>query len=204
MKTSRRNALKQMSFALLAGFSPLAGFGSSVKNRQFTGEEMYRGIFFAEGEFARLIPEIQSLKAAYAPSQPTGPQVETVRRQLIDHLKQTDAAFFTRFKTALMSQNVLAVQQQLRIASEQTAQTLKTLYNSPTGQGNKYQVKKVADSSQGVAIVVVNVVACVDVIYILCSATIFEDEQIATTQKASPLLIEQIAFSICSVVRSIA
>ncbi|GAB3794154.1 hypothetical protein GCM10028819_07030 [Spirosoma humi] len=204
MKTSRRNALKQMSFALLAGFSPLAGFGSTGKSRPFTGEEMYRGIFFAEGEFARLIPEIQSLKAAYAPSQPTGPQVETVRRQLIDQLKQTDAAFFTRFKTALMSQNVLVVQQQLRTASERTAQSLKTLYSTPASQGNGYQLTKVANSGQGAVIVVANVVACVDVIYILCSATIFEDEQIATTQKASPLLIEQIAFSICSATRSIA
>ncbi|AKD55838.1 hypothetical protein [Spirosoma radiotolerans] len=204
MKTSRRSALKQLSFALLAGFSPLAGFGSSEKNRLFTGEEMYRGIFFAEGQFARLIPEIQSLKAAYATSQPTGVQVETVRRQIIDHLKQTDAAFFTRFKAALLSQNVLTIQQQLRTASERTAQTLKTLYSSPTSEGSGYQLKKVADSSQGAVIVVVNVVACVDVIYILSAATIFEDEQIATTQKASPLLIEQIAFSICSVVRTAA
>lgn len=193
-----------MSFAIIAGFSPLAGFSSSIKNKQFTGEEMYRGIFFAEGQFAKLIPEIQSLKAAYASSKPAGIQVETLRQQIIDHLKQTDAAFFARFKAALMSQNVLAVQQQLRTASDRTAQTLKTLYTSPLSERNGYQLKKVADVSQGAVIVVANVVACVDVIYILCSATIFEDEQIATTQKASSLLIEQIAFSICSVVPSIA
>ena len=202
METSRRNALKRLGSALLVGLSPLSVFSSAPKNRSFTGEEMYRGIFFAEGEFARLIPEMQSLKAAYALAPASNGQAEDVRRQLINHLKQTDGAFFIKFKAALMSQDVLCVQRQLQTASERTARSLDKLYNSPANQTSDYQLKKrVMESGQGVVLLVANAVACVNVIYILCASSI---EELSVVRKASPLLIEQIAVSICTATREVA
>ncbi|AQG80666.1 hypothetical protein [Spirosoma montaniterrae] len=205
MNKSRRDVLKRMSLAALAGFTPLYGFSDATKKRIVTGEDMYRGIFFAEGAFAQLIPEIQSLKMAYAPASLAGSQVETVRRQIIDHLRQSDTAFFTKFKAALMSHDVQCVERQLRSASERTAKTLDILYNSSTATNNGYRLrKKPMAPGQGEVLLVANAVACVNVIYILCSAAIFDQEEVVGTQQASPLLLEQMALSICAVAPTLA
>lgn len=205
MQTSRRNALKWIGGSVAAALTPLLSYShSTTKPRSFTGEDMYRGIFFAEGEFAKLIPEITSLKAHTSARLTTNQSDHKtqVRQQIIQTIKQRDALFFDRFEAAMMSQNVLNVQRMLMLASANTSKAVASLYGSSgtaTGQ-YRYETQSVsskASSQTGMAIIVVNAIACVDVIYILVSATIFEQEQMASVPNASTLLIEQIALSVC-------
>ncbi|UFH55073.1 hypothetical protein [Spirosoma sp. KNUC1025] len=212
MKTSRRNALKWMGGSLAATLTPFLSYSRSTHSTAFTGEDMYRGIFFGEGEFANLIPEMKSLKAAYPQKHQTTEQLNhatEVRRHIIQAIKEKDALFFDQFKASMTSQNVFTIKRSLLTASANTSAAVEALYG-PAGKasGNYRYEKRSGNTGMGTVLLVENAVACINVIYILAAAIIVssghDEEELVSTKNSSSLLIEQIAASVCKATRTMA
>lgn len=80
--------------------------------REYTGEEMFRSIYFLEGDFVSEIRTLSALKdnvSSYSltPSQMAARQ--EMNDDLIKQINKLDPAFFERFKTQLASDNMYSL-----------------------------------------------------------------------------------------------
>jgi len=92
-----------------------------------SGEDLYRGIIFADGPVADLLPEIRD---QIRPSLDRGnPRLQRAvalfQDQLIDALARRDPAFFTTFEGAMRSGDRLRIREALHGAARLTVETLR-------------------------------------------------------------------------------
>ena len=103
----------------------LASWGSIANNKKLTyhltGEEMFKGIFFMEGRYAEMIPELKATKTAYFADQLSNDEksaLKAVRTQLVESIKAENPLFFDNFKATLQTANPDAVKAELKEAQE--------------------------------------------------------------------------------------
>jgi len=85
----------------------------------YTGETLFRGIFFAEGAVSEKIPELQRAKIAFGLGDLNAKQraaVQNLEDSLISRFKKVDPAYFVGFQREIQSGDQLRVQGKLRQA----------------------------------------------------------------------------------------
>ncbi|MFF2886254.1 sporulation delaying protein family toxin [Paenibacillus sp. NPDC057967] len=121
--------MKKMLIFFLAlvigtGFS-LQGNSTAVANGKlaiFTGEQLFAGLFFAQGEVAkRLSPTLYSKELLAAANTP---EALLAAKDVINKVKTQDAQFFSYFKSAIESKNPL----QIQMAFERGGELLISIY----------------------------------------------------------------------------
>jgi SdpC family antimicrobial peptide len=103
----------------------LTTWSSIASNKKLTyhlsGEEMFKGVFFMEGKYAELIPELKATKLTYFSEQLSAEEnaaLQTVRNQLIESIKADNPHFFDDFKATLQVANPAAIKEELKLAQE--------------------------------------------------------------------------------------
>jgi SdpC family antimicrobial peptide len=98
----------------------LASWGSIANNKKLTyhltGEEMFRGVFFVEGQYAEMIPELKAAKTTYYSEQLSAKEntaLASVRNQIIESIKADNPAFFDDFKFALQTASPSVVKEKI-------------------------------------------------------------------------------------------
>lgn len=109
---------------------------------RFSGEDMFRGLFFLEGQYAQAIPELQSLRMSY--SQPlmkatNQAALTQLRHEMIQRIKAQRPHYFEQFRAAMESGNYLTVQAALAEGKTVATKTVERLYNLDTRQLVKFQ-----------------------------------------------------------------
>jgi SdpC family antimicrobial peptide len=87
-----------------AGDTPLQA-PSAPEETRFTGEEVFRGLVFAEGPVAQRVPELTAPIRAEQPDwdEEQRAVVAGWRRELVGDMRALDASFFDRFGEAMQS-----------------------------------------------------------------------------------------------------
>ncbi|UFH55070.1 hypothetical protein [Spirosoma sp. KNUC1025] len=118
--------------------SPLTGRANSG----FSGEDMFRGLFFLEGQYAKAIPELQSLRMSYS-QQLVKPAHQAVlnqmRTEMIQAIKAQQPHYFDQFRAALESGNFVKVQAALNEGKTLATKTVERLYNLDSHQLEQLQ-----------------------------------------------------------------
>jgi SdpC family antimicrobial peptide len=206
----------------------LASWGSIANNKKLTyhltGEEMFRGVFFVEGQYAEMIPELKAAKAAYLSDQLSVKEyaaLASVRTQIIESIKADNPAYFDEFKFALQTASPETIKE--KIVEAQTLLTNKALELSNISksdlkedvkateaflekQGNnvdKNALKKFMgqmakdnnlQANNGTGLCIFLFLF----IFLVLVIGVVED-MVASSKNSSSLMIEQVVGSICSI-----
>ncbi|WP_020607445.1 hypothetical protein [Spirosoma spitsbergense] len=136
---------------LAASWSSEAAKPLTAKHR-YTGEEMFRGLFFLEGRYANAIPELQSLSLSYSnkvAKATAQARIGKTRNQLIAAIRATNPAYFTELQTALESGNPLKVQSTIQEGRQVVMRATGKLYHLNTDQIEKFQKQATKLSAAG-------------------------------------------------------
>ncbi|SCW86910.1 antimicrobial peptide, SdpC family [Paenibacillus tianmuensis] len=102
-----------------------AGTGSKQK---YSGEQIFRGLVFGQGEVARLFPSIWPEEMLVKLS---NPQAFAVTEQLVQQIKELDPTYFDLLEKAAYSGNHLQVRNALAQGGELVEKTVKNLQLNP-------------------------------------------------------------------------
>ncbi|WP_266364734.1 hypothetical protein [Tellurirhabdus rosea] len=115
----------------------------TTKHR-YSGEEMFRGLFFLEGRYAQALPELQSLSLSYSNKMAKAADKATVdrqRHQILAAIRAERPAFFDEFRRALESGNHLKIQAALRDGRQQMTGAVERLYKVDASQLARLQAQ---------------------------------------------------------------
>ncbi|TGE16822.1 hypothetical protein [Hymenobacter elongatus] len=91
---------------------------AATKAENYTGEALYRGIFFFDGEVATKIPAFDSYRLTIGKGLAQNPTLATVRRRNIDAMvsaaRRLDPTYFDRLKQAIASQDFQRVKDAIK------------------------------------------------------------------------------------------
>lgn len=90
-------------------------------NKSFTGEEIYRGIIFGQGEVARLFPELWTKEKLELAN--TSEAIETVNYYM-EKIKEKDNSFFENVKKYVNSRNPYAIDNIFKRGTEHVIEIL--------------------------------------------------------------------------------
>ena len=160
----------------------------TAKHR-YSGEEMFRGLFFVEGRYAEAIPELQSLQLSYSKKIAKPADVKVVsqfRSQIIHYVQAQQPRYFDNLQMAFESGNPTKVQAALESGRAITAKAIEHLMKDKNK--GQFEIRREA----GTCIVIANYCT----IILLCAVILMiQPEEIA--QGDSKLLTEQLVASIC-------
>ncbi|GAB3802545.1 hypothetical protein GCM10028819_31520 [Spirosoma humi] len=158
-------------------------------NHRYSGEEMFRGLFFGEGRYAEAIPELQSLQMSYSKKLAKPADVKVVnqlRSQVVHYIQAQQPRFFDNLQVAFESGNPTKVQTALESGRAITAKAVEHIMKDKNK--TQFEIRREA----GTCIVIANYCT----IILLCAVIIMiQPEEIA--QGGSKLLTEQLVASIC-------
>jgi SdpC family antimicrobial peptide len=128
----------------------------------YTGEEIFRGIFFGEGRLLALIPEIKQNKITAEDlftSQSQISEIETTRNTIVQNINNSNPTFFSEFHTKMTSGDPFIIQQAIAEAGPLVLDAIAEGmgYTTPSQKesfkaviGNKVQSFKTAYSNKGI------------------------------------------------------
>ena len=99
---------------ILSTWSSMAS--SKKVNQHISGEEMFRGVFFAEGQFAELIPELKATQIMYSSNQLSVNEKKALawaRTQIIASIKASNPHYFDDFKVSIQTDNPVLIKEKL-------------------------------------------------------------------------------------------
>ena len=183
-------ALPLVVCMLIASWSAQAS-SLTVKHR-YSGEEMFRGLFFVEGRYAQAIPELQSLQLSYATrlAKPGDKLVVSqLRNQIVQTIRTQQPRYFDDLRTAFESGNPLAVQSALETGRAITAKVVEQVVK---GQRNgQFEVRR----ENGTCVVLIVYNYCT--IIAMCAVVLMLPTVDEVAQTNSKLMTEQLVASIC-------
>lgn len=145
------SALPLLICFVLASFSSFATENTRTRATFLSGEEMFRGVFFLEGQYAQMLPEAQSLKMAYANKAQSASQqalVAQVRQAVLADIKATHPGYFAQFKSVLKSGDLMRVSQTLTQSEKILTQSLERVYHLDKGELAKLQAQAQAEAAR--------------------------------------------------------
>ena len=106
-----------ISFALIMMVSlPNFSQAQSVSvPTKYSGEELFKGIFFAQGEVAKELDPVFSDKLLEAGNQP---EVVKIANDMVEKIKQADNSYFDSLQKAVDSKDPLLIQSKLDIGAD--------------------------------------------------------------------------------------
>lgn len=206
----------------------LTTWNSIASNKKLTyhlsGEEMFRGILFVEGQYAELIPELKAAKTTYFTEQLSAKEkvaLSSVRNQIIESIKAENPHYFDDFKATLQIASPSVVKE--KIVEAQALLTKKAFELSKLSDSEIKEGIKVAEgffAKQQANGVDKNAVkkfmnqlakdnanskvnngtgTCIAILLLIVVVFVVFLAEVASTKTSSNLLLEQVASSICNV-----
>ncbi|UFH55068.1 hypothetical protein [Spirosoma sp. KNUC1025] len=173
--------------------SPAATFETKTRHL-FTGEDMFRGLFFLDGQYSETIPELQAIrsKSDNKLAKPTAvADAHRMQQQIIETIRTEHPRFFSDFQAALESGNYVNVQNALKAGQSVTEKAIKQVSQSM----NNAQFKTRSDV--GTCIVIVYYCSTAYTLLMPVCPTIIVAIAADVAQNGSSLLTEQLVASIC-------
>lgn len=93
---------------------------------------MFRGVFFVEGQFAELIPELKASQTMYSSNQLSVNEKKVlalVRTQIIGSIKASNPHYFDDFKASIQTANPILIKEKLMEGQEIVAKNALKLPN---------------------------------------------------------------------------
>jgi SdpC family antimicrobial peptide len=210
----------------------LASWGSIANNKKLTyhltGEEMFRGVFFVEGQYAEMIPELKAAKTTYFADQLTTQEnaaLSAVRNQIIESIKADNPAYFDEFKFALQTASPEIVKEKIveaqalltekamsisKVSESELKEDVKATEAFLAKQGNnvdknalkKFMNQMAKDNSSPANVGTGACIAILILVVVLLIVVVvaFAEEMAANS---SNLMLEQVAGSICTAAPSV-
>ena len=199
--------------------------GHSANSVKLSGEEMFRGVFFAEGQFAELIPELKATQTMYSSNQLSVNEKKALalaRTQIIASIKASNPHYFEDFKANIQTANPVLIKEKLmegqRIVTKNALRLfnlkepeLKSFNNFLAKDGKNVETKVLnqltrkslkegfsntkANNGTGTCVVI----DCVWVMYYNLALMVIGAEMTSNSIKSSKLMLEQVVCSICTI-----
>ncbi|AQG80671.1 hypothetical protein [Spirosoma montaniterrae] len=121
-------------------------------SHRYSGEEMFRGLFFLEGRYAEAIPELKSVSMTYSyklAKVSSKDAIHKTRNQLVATIRAEQPMFFDNFQKAMESGNHLRVESTLRAARKVVEATAERLYKLDMQQIEKLQRQTLKLADEG-------------------------------------------------------
>ncbi|MEW4059551.1 sporulation delaying protein family toxin [Bacillus siamensis] len=122
VKSKRSAAAMLLVFVLMVA---LVGPHATAKTKpavSYSGEDIFSGIFFGQGEVAKLLPEVWDTKAVKKINQD---ELKQVSDQVIDDIKKSSPDYFKKLKAAVYSGDYEKVNSVIDQGSQIMAKVLK-------------------------------------------------------------------------------
>lgn len=121
----KRSVVVTLVFAMLAMvmiLQPVSAQASLTNKTDFSGEELFRGIVFLQGDVVNYIPELKKLKDSVPDAEPQGEELELMN-SIILVMNELDAAYFNNLKNAIDSNNPNQIKSELEYGGELLVKT---------------------------------------------------------------------------------
>ncbi|WP_266364738.1 hypothetical protein [Tellurirhabdus rosea] len=144
-------ALPLLMCFVLASFHSFARSNEAARATFLSGEDMFKGVFFLEGRYAQMLPETQSLQAAFVNQTQSSSQkaaVAQVRQAVMAHIAAAQPGYFAHFKSALKSGDHLRVSAALSEGQKLVSKAVDELYQLDKTQLNKLQAQAQAEAAR--------------------------------------------------------
>ena len=133
-------------------------YAESETNKHYTGEEIFSGVFFGQGEVAKLFPEMWEQYQATINN--NSQEFEQIKNNVIAEIKEKDSDFFTNFGTEMRSGDHLRVQTALQGGAQEIRQLKNSEFNqefvkSAYNVSSEREVTVYVDIAVAVAVVAV-------------------------------------------------
>ena len=112
---------------------------------KYSGEELYKGIFFAKGEVAEVVPAIKNSISYFQVQQLTEKTAKAMDNNMINVMEEIDRknpTFFDEFKKSIATKDHLIIEESLKDATELLYETSLELLLSEQDQSD---LKKIID-----------------------------------------------------------
>jgi hypothetical protein len=207
----------------------LTTWNSIATNKKLTyhlsGEEMFRGVFFVEGKYADLIPELKAAKTTYLTTQFSAEEnvaLSSVRNQIIESIKAENPHYFDDFKATLQIASPTAIKEKIveaqalltkkalelsKMSRSDMKEDVKAMNNFLDKQGenvDKNALKKFMNqlSKDNGSNAQANgqglCVLILVLILVIVVVVAFADEMMANAKNTSNLMLEQVVSSVCN------
>jgi SdpC family antimicrobial peptide len=111
------NAYTSIPMLVCLLFATWNSYGKRPANAvNFSGEEMFRGLFFIEGKYAEAIPELKSMGVTYLfdeMSLKERNEVEKFRNQILNSIQNDNPQFFNHFKDVILTEDPTKIKEEL-------------------------------------------------------------------------------------------
>lgn len=108
-------AITIICFAILfSNLNFVRGLPDLKAGVDFTGEEMFRGVFFSSGRYADLIPELKEFKLTnFTSDKALLAKSAATENEVVNKISTASPEYFNNFKQALLSRNHVTIQNAL-------------------------------------------------------------------------------------------
>ena len=201
---------------------------SKKVTQHISGEEMFRGVFFAEGQFADLIPELKATQTMYSSNQLLVDEKKALtvaRTQIIASIKASNPHYFDDFKASIQTANPILIKEKLtegqRIVTKNASRLsnlkdtdLKLLKSFLSKEGKSVNKKALSEfmkkmskdgssnarANNGTGNCVALLLIDSPVLFPFLVYIIANDEIASSSNNFSKLMLEQVVCSICTIV----
>ena len=217
------NAYSSIPMLVCLLFATWNSYGKRPANAMnFSGEEMFRGLFFIEGKYAEAIPELKSMGISYLYNEMNvveKKEVIDLRNKVVGLITKENPAFFEHFKDVMLTENPILIKEELAkthdIVNQKIQEVLdlsqtefnsvqKTFSQSLKNNHNKVDKNLLKDFNKNAGTKSLEQQPCIILLMPICIVlfcwvviypVIVVEESIAG--KKSTLLVEQMVASIC-------
>lgn len=123
--------------------------GVTIIEKNYSGEELFRGIYFSDGEIAQRIPSLKfnnNMIADLSIEQKL--ELDKFQSQIVEHLKGIDPNYFENFKHTITSNDIYKIEKHLEMVSRDIASYVEILLAEKGTNLN--EIKKLYDNELAV------------------------------------------------------
>lgn len=114
-----------LTVVLVFGITPsVLAQGQLQKINHFTGEDIFKGLVFGQGEVAKIFPEVWSKDMLKQANEEENQKLVT---KVLDEMKKIDGSFFIQLENAVKSSNYISVDRALSTGGELLLKAIQAL-----------------------------------------------------------------------------
>lgn len=121
-----RSVVVTLVFTMLAmvlTLQPVGAKDSLTYKTDFSGEELFRGIFFLQGDVVNYIPELKKVKDSVPDAKEPEGEVLKFMDSIILAMNEIDPAYFKKLENAIYSKNPNQIKSELEYGAELLVKT---------------------------------------------------------------------------------
>jgi hypothetical protein len=97
------------------------------ETKKYTGEELFRGIFFMQGEVAKSIPMYEDMLVSLGKDKTSEEDINKFSNEIIGYMKVLDPNFFVEFQRGIESKNPYQIRETLNIGIVFLVKTMRNI-----------------------------------------------------------------------------